>query len=94
MKQRALLISIPAAVLWCGAALFLIKWMVYWLKGNLAPGSNTSGAALFVLFFACALAAGSGFYATARAWLGRSNTRWQLLSLFGGILVLWAVSGD
>jgi len=93
MTQKALLFSIPAGVFWCGAAFFLIKWMVYWLKGNLAPGMNTSGASLFVLFLACALATGFGFYVTARAWLSRSSTRWQLSSLFFGILVFWAVSG-
>ena len=94
MKQKALLISIPAAVLWLGVAFFLCKWTAYWFNGNLVPGSNTSGTILFVLFFACALATGFGIYATARAWLGKSNTRWQALSLICAFLVLWAVAGD
>ncbi len=94
MKRKVLLISITAAVSWLGVAFFLGKWTVYWLKGNLVPGSNTPGAALFVFFLACALATGFGFYATARAWLGKSNTRWQLLSLICAFLVLWAVAGD
>jgi hypothetical protein len=93
VKRKAFLISIPAAVLWLGSAFFLGKWTTYWLRGNFVPGSDTSGVTLFAFFFACAVATGFGFYATARALLGKSTIRWQVLSLICAFLVLWAVAG-
>ena len=94
MKRKAFLISIPAAVVWIGAAFFLVKWTISWLNGNLVPGNNTSGVVLFVFFLACAVAMVFGFYTTAKAWLGKSNTKWQVISLICAILVLLAVAGD
>jgi hypothetical protein len=93
MKRITLLISIFAAVFWFGAALFLAKWTMAWLRGNLTPGDNTSGTILFGFFLFCALATGLGFYTTARAWLGKSNTKWQAASLICAFLIFLAVAG-
>ena len=94
MKRKALIISIPITAVWIGSAFFFAKWTIYWHKGNLIQGNNTSGTVLFVFFLACLIALVFGFYTTSKAWFGKSNTKWQVISLICAILVLLAVAGD
>lgn len=93
MKRTTLIISILAGALWLAGASFMARWTIAWLRGNLTPGSNTSGTLLFGFFLFCSIAIGVGFYTTARAWLGKSSTKWQVLSLIGAFFIFWVVVG-
>ena len=86
--------SVPAALTWFGVLAFLAKWFQAWSVGRLEPGSDTSWMALLMVFIVALLASGGGIYLSIRAWQGRSHVKWQVISLIGAVLVLWAVSGD
>lgn len=94
-RDRATIVtSIPAALIWFAVLGFLAKWFHAWAMGRLEPGQGTSWAALFVLFLVALLACAGGIYSGVGAWRGKSRLRWQVVSLIGAVLVLWAVSGD
>jgi hypothetical protein len=88
------IMSIPVLLIWLGVLAFLVKWFRAWSEGRLEPGQGTSWVALFVLFFVALVVCASGIYLNVRAWQSKSRLTWQILSLIGAVLVLWAVSGD
>jgi len=93
--DRAIIItSIPAGLIWFGVLIFLAKWFHFWAGGRLEPGQGTSWFALILLFSLALFACAGGIYSGVRAWGGKSRLRWQIVSLIGAVLALWAVSGD
>ena len=93
-NRPTILLSVPAALLWVGVGLFLLRWYCAWWTGNLQPGLGTSWTALYVMFAIAALAVASGFCLTTMAWIGKSTVRWQIFSVVLGVLFLWAVAGN
>ena len=93
-NRAAILLSIPATLLWAGVSAFLLRWCLAWRAGNFQAGPATSWNALHLVFGIAALAAAGGFSLTAMAWIGKSSVRWQTLSVVLGVLFLWMVAGD
>ena len=91
--KLSIVMSIPAALLWFGVMFFCIKWLLASTSGRLIPGANTSGEALLVLFLFSLLLAIGGLFSSVMAWMRKSNSKWQILSLIGAFVVFWAVCG-
>ncbi len=94
IDRATIFTSLPAALIWLGVLAFLAKWFQAWCAGGLEAGVNTSRRALLVLFLLAFSASVSGICLSVEAWRGKSNLRWQVGSLIGAALTLWAVSGD
>jgi len=86
--------SIPAALAWLGVLAFCGRWFLAWAEGRLAAGANTSMGLLLGFFVVAALLSIVGLYLSIRTWRGKTNLKWQVASLVGAVVTLWAVSGD
>jgi hypothetical protein len=93
-RGPTLVASILAFLLWLGVLALLAKWAQAWATGRLEPGASTSLEALALVFLAAAVASVGGIFLSVRAWRGKSQVKWQALSMLGAALALWAVSGD
>ena len=91
--STAIVLSVPAVILWSGVSAFLVKWSLAWEAGRLQPALGTSWSTLYAVFGIATLAVAVGFCLTLLAWMGRSTVRWQLFSVVLGVLFLWAVAG-
>jgi len=90
----SIVMSIPAALLWFGVMFFCAKWINASAVGRLELGANTSMESLLGFFFLASLLAIGGIYLCFRAWISKSNLKWQTVSLIGGFLTFWAVCGN
>ena len=92
--KLSIVMSVPAAVLWFGVILFCAKWLLASAAGRLEPGANTSMGALLVFFLLALLLSISGIYMCVKAWMSKSNLKWQIVSLIGAVVTFWAVCGN
>ena len=86
--------SVPAALLWFGVMFFCAKWLLASAAGRLEPGANTSMGALLVFFLLALLLSIGGIYLCFKAWMSKSNLKWQIVSLIGAVVTFWAVCGN
>ena len=93
-RAPTLVASILAFLLWLGVLALLAKWSQAWATGRLEPGASTSLEPLALVFLVAAVASVGGIFLSVRAWRGRSQVKWQALSMLGAALALWAVSGN
>jgi CDP-diglyceride synthetase len=92
--RLSIAMSVPAALLWFGVTFFCAKWILASATGHLEPGANTSMRALLVFFLLTLLLSIGGIYLCFRAWMGKSNVKWQTISLMGAVLSFWAICGN
>jgi len=93
VPRAAVWLSFLAMLVWTGVVVFLVKWVRAWSAGRLEPGIESTWAALYGMFGLAVLALAAGVFLTIRAWQGKSNVAWQVLSIVLGVLSLWATCG-
>ena len=92
--RLSIAMSVPAALLWFGVMFFCAKWILASAAGRLEPGVNTSMGALLVFFLFTLLLSIGGIYLCFKAWMSKSNLKWQTVSLIGAVVTFWAVLGN
>jgi hypothetical protein len=92
--KLSIVVSVPAALLWFGVMFFCAKWLLASAAGRLEPGANTSMGALLVFFLLALLLSIGGIYMCIKAWMSKSNLKWQTVSLIGAVVTFWAVCGN
>jgi hypothetical protein len=92
--RLSIAMSVPAALLWFGAMFFGAKWILASATGHLEPGADTSMGALLVFFLLALLLSIGGIYLCFKAWMSKSNIKWQTISLIGAVVTFWAVCGN
>jgi len=93
-RKVSIAMSVPAALLWFGVMFFCAKWILASAAGRLEPGANTSMGTLLVFFLLTLLLSIGGIYLCFRAWMNKSNLKWQTVSLIGAVVTFWAVCGN